>query len=339
MAEREHDDRPERAGTGGGDRGRIADTPTQVTAKGWKDVLVRVKAEAKDDHVTLLAAGVAFYALLALVPALAAMISLWGLVADPDEIGRQVVDALSAAPAEVRDLVTTQMESITQNSTGANLLALLVGIALALWSASSGVQHVIEAINTAYDEQETRGFVRRKGLALAFTLGAIVFVVMAFALIALLPALMAETGLGIVGRVIVGIVRWVVLAAGGVTALAILYRYGPDRDNPEWKWASPGALVAGAIWLVASIVFSIYTANFGKYNESYGSLGVVVVVMLWLFLTAVAVIIGAEVNAELERQTTHDTTDGRPEPMGERGAYAADTLGPTADEVRAGVPR
>ena len=316
------------------DRGRHAEQPTDVPAKGWKDVLARTRAEAKQDNVTLLAAGVAFYALLALVPALVALVSAYGLVADPSEVEEQVSELLGAAPAEVRDLVTSQLRSITEDAQTAVGLAAIISLVVALWSASSGVKNLIAAINAAYDEDETRGFVKLRTVSLIFTLGAVVFLVASFFLIAFLPSLLADTGLGDVARALVGALRWVALLVGMMVALSLLYRYGPDRDNAKWTWVSPGAIVATLLWLAASALFAVYTGNFGQYNETYGSLGAVVVVMLWLYLSALAVILGAELNAELERQTVMDTTEGRPSPMGGRGATAADTLGPTAEELR-----
>ena len=211
---------------------------------------------------------------------------------------------------------------------------MVVGIALALWSASSGMKHLIEAINAAYDEDETRGFLRLRGLSVILTLGAVVFLVLAFALIALAPAILADTGLGAVGRVLATVLRFVVLGAGLIAALAVLYRYAPDRDEPRWAWVTPGALLAAGLWLAGSLLFSVYAANFGKYNETYGSLGAVVILLLWLFLTAFVVIIGAELNAELERQTARDTTKGPEAPLGTREARSADTVGPTAEEVK-----
>lgn len=317
-----------------GARGRDADSPTEIPARGWNDIRARVMAEAKDDGVTLMSAGVAFYALLALVPALVALISIYGLLATPSGVEQQITSSLSAAPREVRELVKAQLQSIVSATGGSTIVGVIIGIVLALWSASSGVGHLVEAINRAYDEKETRGFVRRKALALVLTVGATLFFLVAFALIALLPALVAKTGLGIVGRVLVGVVRWVVLLAGMTVGLSVLYRYAPDRDNPRWQWVSPGAIVAAVLWLIGSLVFSIYTANFGRYNETYGSLGAVVVLLLWLFLTAFVVILGAEINCELERQTARDSTQGPPQPMGARQAVAADTLGATAEQVK-----
>jgi membrane protein len=318
------------------DHGRQADRPTDIPARGWRDVLVRVKSEAKEDHVTLLSAGVAFYSLLALVPGLVALISIYGLVAQPSTVRSQVVSSLSAAPREVRDLVASQLASIASSSGGSNVITAVVGIILALWSASAGVGHVMDALNVTYDEEEGRSFIRRKAIALLFTIGAVLFFVVAFAVIAIMPAALADTGLGAVGRILANVLRWVILFGGMIVGLAILYRYAPDRDEPQWRWASPGAIVAAILWTIGSIAFSIYTANFGKYNETYGSLAAIVVVMLWLFLTALAVLLGGEVNSELERQTAKDTTAGPPDALGSRGAYAADTVGPDAEEMRAG---
>jgi membrane protein len=264
-------------------------------------VLDALKDKAKRDNVTLLAAGVAFFSLLALVPALVALVSVYGLVADPSDVESQVEDALAAAPTEVRDLVVQQLSSITQDSGGALGLAAVVSLVIALWSASSGVKNLIAAINVAYDEDESRGFVKLRSVSLAFTIGAIVFLVVSFVLIAVLPSVLADTGLGTAGRVAAGALRWFVLLAGMLIALAVLYRYGPDREGAAWSWISPGAVVATLMWLAGSALFAFYTANFGKYNETYGSLGAIVVVMLWLFISALAVIIGAELNAVLER--------------------------------------
>jgi membrane protein len=314
-------------------RGREAQEPTDIPAQGWKDVAARVRVESKRDRVSLLSAAVAFHALLALVPGLVAVVSLYGLVADASTIDRQVNDWLGTAPREVRELLTTQLKTITENAGAAAGLAVVIGIVAALWSASSGIAHLIEATNIAYDEEETRGFVARRGLALALTVGAVVFMLFALGLISVLPAALAHTGLGLVGRILFGVLRWVLLLVGMMLALSVLYRYAPDRDHPRWSWTSPGAVAATVMWVAASAVFGIYTANFGKYNETYGSLGAVVVLMLWLFFTALCVILGAELNAEVERQTRRDTTQGTAKPLGSRDAEVADTIGATKEEI------
>ena len=309
-----------------GNRGREAERPGEIPVRGWKDVVTRLKAQLKEDDVPLLAAGVAFFALLALVPTLVAVVSLYGLVADPADVQRTVEDTLQAAPTEVRDLVSSQLESVIDSSPSGLRLGVFAGLALALWSASSGMKHLMGALTLAYDEVDDRKFVRLRGLALLLTLGAIVLALLALAGM-VVPDGLDDSGSTGTLRTVLQFARWPVLALIVVVALSVLYRWAPDRDAARWRWVSPGALLATAVWLVASIAFSIYTANFGKYNETYGTLGAIVVVMLWLYITAYAVILGAELNCELERQTVVDTTKGQERPLGERGAYAADTLG------------
>jgi membrane protein len=288
-------------------------------------VVARTIAESKGDHLSLLAAGVAFFALLSMVPGLVALVSVYGLAADPSDVGRHVTDALGAAPSEVQDLVREQLEAVTERSGASIGVGLVAGLAVALWSASSAMKHLIEALNAAYDEIEGRTFLKVRALALVLTIGAVAFVLGAIAVIAVVPAVVDGP---------LTLLRWPMLAAAFVVALAVLYRYGPSRDDPEWRWTTPGALLATVLWLAASGGFAFYAGRFGSYDETYGSLGGIVVVMLWLFLSAVAVLLGAELDAELERQTTYDTTEGDDRPKGQRGAHAADTLGPTADEVR-----
>ena len=298
---------------------------------------MRTAKEAKADGVSLLAAGVAFYALLALAPALTALAGIYGLLADPSDAARHVRDLLAAAPAEVRDLVEVQLTAAADRSKEDAVVLVVIGSALALWSASSGVQHLMGAINTAYDEDETRGFVRVRGLALLLTIGATAFLALSVGVIALLPAALANTALGDASRIAVGVLRWPALAIAMVVGLSVVYRLAPDRDDARWRWVGLGSVVATGLWLLGSVGFSLYAANFGKYEDTYGTLGAVVVVMLWLFLTAFVVILGAELNAESERQTARDTTTGRQRPLGERQAEAADTIGPSTEDMRAGA--
>jgi membrane protein len=307
------------------DRGRDATTPTDIPPPGWKDVLARTAAEAKSDQLVLLAAGVAFFGLLALVPGLVALVSLYGLVADPADVSRHVGDLLGAAPGEVRDLVREQLEAVTTRDDASAGVGAAVGLLVALWSASSGMKHLIDALNAAYDEEEGRGFVKVRALSLLLTVAAVLFVVGAFFAVAIVPALVEGP---------LSLLRWPLLAVAFMAALATLYRHGPSRDEPEWRWTSAGGVVATVLWLAASALFSLYVSEVGSYGETYGSLGSIVVLMLWLFITAAVVLLGAELNAELERQTRYDTTEGRDRPMGERDAYAADTVGPTAEQVR-----
>jgi membrane protein len=305
----------------------MASRPSAIPARGWRDVALRVKREIKQDDVPLLAAGVAFFALLALVPALVALVSVYGLVADPADIQRNVEDVLAAAPTEVRDLVQSQLSSIVDSSPQGLRLGALAGLVVALWSASSGMKHLIAAVNRAYDEDETRGFVRLRGLSLILTIGAMVGLLVALYALVVAPNSISDEGSMGLLRTTLLIVRWPLLAIAAMVGLAVIYRYAPDRAEPRWNWVSIGAVFATLVWLAASVGFSIYSANFGRYNETYGALGAVVVTMLWLYISAYAAVAGAELNAEMERQTVRDTTTGRPEAMGRREAYAADTLG------------
>jgi membrane protein len=320
------------------DRGRLAESPQEVPARGWWDIVLRTVREAKADGVPLLAAGVAFYALLALAPAVTALAGVYGLVAEPADASQQVTELLRAAPAEVRDLVEAQMVVATERSASASLALVLGGIALALWSASSGMRHLIGAINTAYDEDETRGFLKVRGLSLVLSAAAILFLAVSIGVIAVLPAALADTALGPGVRLVIGVLRWPALAAAMIGGLAVLYRIAPERDDPQWSWVALGSVVATGLWLAGSAAFSVYAANLGRYDDTYGALGAIVVVMLWLFLTAYCIVLGAELNAEAERQTAKDTTIGSSRPLGRRGAEAADTVGPTADEMKQGVP-
>lgn len=314
--------------------GAEAERPSEVPKRGWWQIVRRAWAEAKADQVPLLAAGVAFYAFLSLFPAMVALVLLYGLVADPADVTAQMESFAAALPAEAQALVTSQLQSLAASSQQSLGFGLLVAVALSLWSASAGVGNLITAINAAYDEEETRGLVRRKGLALGLTLGAIVFVVVAIGLVAVAPVVIEALGLPTWLEVVVEVGRWVGLLLAVMLALAVLYRTAPDRDAPKMRWVSVGAVVATVLWMLASAGFSLYVDNFGSYGRTYGPLAGVVVLMLWLWITSYAVLLGAEINAEAEQQTGRDTTRGEPQPMGQRGAVKADS--PAGGEASTG---
>lgn len=306
--------------------GDEAGAPTQIPARGWWQVTRRAFKESSADNVGILAGGIAYAAFLAIFPALIAGISLFGLVADPQTIADQAEGVLAALPESAQPLIRDQIVSLTQTSGGALSWSLAVSILLALWSASSGTSSLMAAVNVAYDEQESRNFVKLRGTALVLTLGAIVFVLLTLALVAVVPAVLNALALGTFINVIVQVVRWALLVVLIIVALAVVYRLAPDRDAPQFKWTSVGALVAGVLWVLASLGFSLYVNNFGSYNKTYGALAGVVVLLLWLYLTSYIILLGAEINAESEKQTKKDTTTGPPAPMGERRAEAADTV-------------
>jgi membrane protein len=307
--------------------GREAKRPSEIPSRGWFAVLKRVKAEVKEDNVTLLAAGVAFYAMLAIFPAIIAVVTVYGMVADPAQVESQVSEFAKSLPSGADQLLTTQLENVTSAGRQSLSIGLVLSLLAMLWSASSGVQGLVKGLNLVYDERESRGFLKLRGLSLLLTLGAILMAVVAIALVAVFPAVIGDLGLGQAGELAASIARWVVLALLVLSALAVLYRHAPDRANPRWRWVSGGAVVALVLWLLGSIGFSWYVDNFGKYNQTYGALAAVIILLLWLFLSAFVVLLGAELDAETERQTARDTTTGPERPMGERDAEVADTLG------------
>jgi len=323
-------------GDGGGHErpGEQAALPTQIPAKGWLQVTKRAFKESSADNVGILAGGISYAAFLALFPAMIAGISLFGLVADPATIAQQAEGVLAALPQEAQPLLRDQITSLTQTSGGALSFGLAVSILLALWTASGGTSSLMTAINIAYDEQESRNFLKVRGTALVLTFGAIIFLLLALALVAVVPAVLNALALGTFINVIVQIVRWALLVVLIVVALAVVYRVAPDRDAPQFKWTSVGAVVAAALWVLGSLAFSLYVNNYGSYNKTYGALAGVVILLLWLYLTSYIILLGAEINAESEKQTKQDTTKGPSAPMGERGAEAADTLADPPDPAK-----
>lgn len=308
-----------------GSRGREAQRPGEISRAGWKDILTRTFGEIKADRVPIVSAGSAFYAFLALFPALIALITVYGLVADPAMVEQQVSDMAQVMGSDIAEVIE---RPLTNAATGGGLtVGLIASLAGLLWSASGGVKALIESINVAYDEVDERSFLKKRGLALLLTLGGIVFVVLAVALIAVVPIVLDTLRLGTVGTVLANVIRWPLLAVMAVLALGVLYKVGPDRHNPQFRWVNWGAITATALWLLGSGLFSLYISNFSNYDETYGALAGVIVVLLWLFLSAFIVILGAELNSEMEAQTRRDSTVGEPRPRGQRGAVKADRLG------------
>jgi membrane protein len=312
-------------------RGREAATPGQIPASGWKDVGKRVIAEIKADNLPVVAAGVAFYAWIALIPALIALITIYGLVLDPQTISNQITNLTASMSPDISSVISDTVQSATQ--TGGLSIALAVSVALALWSASGGMDAMIKGINIAYDEP-LRSFPKRRALALLLTVGAIIFVILAVAVVAVIPGIVDNLGLPRPLQIAVQIGSYVLLALLMMAALAILYRIAPHRDDPQLKWVSLGAVVATVLWVVGSLGFSFYVNNFGSYNATYGALAGVIVLNLWLFLSSFVVLLGAEINSETEAQTRKDTTKGPPRPMGQRDALKADQVGRVSDGER-----
>lgn len=308
-------------------RGREARTPKEIPARGWRDILWRVKGQMAEDKLSIIAAGVAFYGLLAIFPGLVALVGLYGLAFDPQQVESQVAAVSGMLPPQAAEILLGQLHGLTTTGSTALSIGAIGGLVLALWSASAGVRTLMEALNVAYDEEEKRGFLRFYATALVLTLGAVVGAVLAIALVIALPIVVNFIGLGALLAGAVKFAVWPVLIGMFLLGLAVIYRYGPSRREPRWRWVSRGAVLATVIWIIGSGLFSLYVTQFGKYNETYGAAGAVVVLLMWFLLSSYAVLIGAEINAEMERQTRKDTTKGEERPMGARHAHAADTLG------------
>jgi membrane protein len=309
--------------------GGEAKRPTEIPPRGWLQVAKRGWKEAKADNVPLLGAGVAFYAFLAIFPALIALVSIYGLFADPATIAQQMKSVTEALPPAARQVITDQVTMLAARRAALSI-GLAISIVIALWSASSGISNLLTAVNVAYDEEEKRGFVKKRLLSLGLTIAAIVFMVIMLGIVAALPALLKSIfGTGLL-RWVFQILGWLILVVLVMVALAVIYRLGPDRDAPKMKWVSVGALVAALIWLLASIGFSFYSSTFGNYAKTYGVFAGIVVLLFWLWLTAYAILLGAEINAESEQQTIADTTKGEEQPLGQRGAVKADSV-PSGD--------
>jgi membrane protein len=297
-------------------RGREARAPREIPSRGWRDIALRVKEQIRKDRLSIIAAGVAFYGLLAVFPGLVALVGIYGLVADPASIDQHAAALSSILPPQAAEVLMTQLHDLASTDRTALGIGAIGGILLALWSASAAVRTLMEALNVAYNEEESRGFVRFYGTALALTFGGILGVIVAIALVIALPALMNALGLNWLVDIIVRLARWPILALLAAVAFAIVYRYGPSRRPARWRWVSWGAAIAVLMWLVGSALFSLYVTRFGNYNETYGAAGAVVILLMWFLLSSYAILIGAEINAEMERQTK----------KGLQKAYAADTV-------------
>jgi membrane protein len=304
--------------------GAGADKPTQIPKKGWWQIVRRGLKEFSADQMPLMAAGVAFYAFLSLVPTLIAATLVYGLVTSPEQVQSQVKQVSSVLPQDAANLVGNQMLQLATAKSSGLGIGLVVSLLIALWSASGGTGNLITAVNVAYDEKETRNFIKKRGLALLLTVGAIVVFVLTASLVAVFPAVANALNIGGIARVGLEALRWVVLLVVLLAALAVLYRLAPDRDDPKFKWTSVGALVAVVVWVLASIVFSLYVNFFGSYAKTYGALAGIVILLTWLWLSIVAILLGAEINAEMEKQTVRDTTTGPDKPLGDRDAVKAD---------------
>lgn len=276
--------------------------PHRVSKPGWKEMLLHFKNSISSDHVSIVAAGVAFYVMLGIVPALAATISLYGFFADPHDIQEHFSALQDVMPAEANQLLLEQMDRIASQQRAAGFGA-FIGIALALWAGSRATKAMMEALNIIYGNDETRGFIKFSAIALLLTLVLVLLGILAVVLITFLPPLLGNLPLPPVAQTAIGIAIWPLLLVTGIVGITLLYRYGPSRRQPHWKWLTWGSATATFLWLIASALLSLYVANFGSYNETYGSLAAIVILLLWFWLSAFVILLGAELDAAIELQT------------------------------------
>lgn len=310
--------------------GMKAAKPTSIPPAGWKQVVVRAWKESSQDNLGLIASGVAFCAVLAMVPTLGAIVLTYGLVATPETVASNITSLTGMMPPDAARLIGEQLSNVVHTSDGKKGLGLLIALAIALYGVMKGSSALIVALNIAYDEEESRSFLRVNLTAFAIAAGGVLVAILAMVAIAALSALGASSSdtppfvkiaLTLVSYLLVGVI--------GAALAATVYRYGPDRAQAKWRWLTPGSVFASASWMIITFGFGLYVANFGNYDATYGSLGAAMVLLTWLYLSAYVLLLGAELNCELERQTSLDTTTGAARPMGERGAYAADTVAHT----------
>lgn len=310
--------------------------PRQFAAGDWKRVGQRVKVDVNRDHLSVVAAGVAFYAFFSLFPALAALVAVYGLVADPSDVQRLVQSMQGVLPQEVAGIVSNQLQQVASGGGSQLGWGVAAGFLIALWSANKGTKSLITALNIAYEEEEKRGFIKLNAVSLLLTLGAVIGVIIAVAGVVAVPALLGSFGLPDALGTTINWLRWPLLALLMAVGLGVFYRVAPSRRGAQWQWLSTGSVTATLLWLIASGLFSWYVSNFGSYNETYGSMAAIAILLMWFFISAFVVLLGAELNGEMEHQTRHDSTVGPDRPRGERGAAMADRVaGEDEDRFRA----
>lgn len=306
------------------DHGPYAYSPWEIPWKGWKTILLRVKDQIKKDYVSIVAAGVAFFMFLALFPALAAIFSIYGLVVEPAQVEQQLSQVAETLPKETYDMISNILTQTAEKSSGSLSWSLIISLLISLWSANKATSAIFEGMNIAYNETDERGFIKQKAITLGFTLGAIIIGIIAIAVVIAFPAVIDRLGLPDLLRNGLAFLRWIILAGIIYVVILLLYRTAPDRTTPKMMWLTPGALFSTILWIGASLLFTFYMNNFGEYDQTYGSIAAVIILLLWFYLTGFIIILGAELNAQIEHQTNADTTSGTDSPMGQRGAYYAD---------------
>ena len=310
--------------------GRRSTSPFAIPWAGWKDIFWRTYQRIDDDRLLATAGGVVFFGLLAIFPAVTALVSSYGLFADPATISDNLQTLAMMLPAGTFEIVEDQIARVVSKGNSALGATFLFGLVLAVWSANAGIKSIFDALNVAYEEREKRGFIKLNLISLSFTVGAIVALLLMVGAVVAFPLTLDHLGIAPESKLIVALARWPLLLVILLAALAVLYRFAPSRDAPRWQWLSIGAVAAALLWIAGSSLLSWYLSAFANYNATYGSLGAAIGLMTWMWMSAISIMFGAELNSEIERQTLRDTTTGRPKPLGSREAVSADTVGAAA---------
>jgi membrane protein len=313
-------------------RGRSAKQPEEIPPRGWWDITWRVFKRLGTDNVTLVAGGLAMYTLLSVFPGLTAALSIYGLFASPDTVIQQMKTFSGVLPPGVWNIFNTQLQTLASHQNSTLSIAATISLVIALWSARSAMSALMTATNIAYGEKEKRNYFVQILVSLALTVAAVSAFLLMLTLGVAVPVTLKVLGTRPWVQWVVDGVQWVLVWGFSVLGLSAIYRYGPSREPARWHWITWGSGIAAALWLAGSAIFALYVGDFANYGKTYGALGGVIALLMWFYLSSIFVVLGAEINAEMERQTVKDTTGGTPEPMGKRGAYAADTVGPEANE-------
>ncbi|MCB1229936.1 MAG: YihY/virulence factor BrkB family protein [Verrucomicrobiae bacterium] len=313
---------PERSQNAGG---RNASSPSEIPRSGWLDVAVRLWRSIKTHELSLISAGVAYFAFTGFFPALAALVSIYGLVSDPIEIETSLDFAESAMPHEVKELIQREMIRFTDNRVAGP--AAIIASLIAIWGGAKSMVAFMKGLNIVYGETENRGIIRTRLVALGLTAGAILFTAILIGLLAVVPPVLKNFVDESWVKSGINLLRWPLLFVVITFALSVLYRFGPNRADARWQWISAGACLGAVLILILSLSFSLFLSRVADYSKTYGSLGAVIALLLWFYFTATSVLIGGGLNAQLELQTRKDSTTGPPQPMGDRGAFVADNLG------------
>ena len=295
-----------------GDRGSI--TAAEIPPRGWRDILTRIYANVSKHRLLALAGGMTYYSILAIFPAIAALVAMYGLFSDPTTIAKHLDQLGGFLPGGAIDVAREQLTRLASKGSQTLGLTFLVGLATSLWSANAAMKSLFDTMNIVHGENEKRGFVKLNVISLGFTIGGVLFLLSALGSIVVVPVILNYVGLSEAGDLLLRIGRWPAMYLALTLALAVIYRYGPSREWARWRWITWGSAIAALLWLALSGLFSWYAANFGKFNETYGSLGAVIGFMTWLWISAIVVLLGAEIDAEMEHPTSRDTTTGSPRP-------------------------